>query len=158
MNEEFSISKLDTVTLQLQFKDRYYTDVIFKLSYKNYENLLKFLNITTNRKYLPKDAWGYKGFDVGRNKLIYYKDKVDNKIFKLFYSDENDPSLSKDDKWQIACHKREIKNVKKHHLYGHIFLRQGSIDVGMERIKFVRFRRFVLTADKKTVPSRYSKN
>jgi len=47
--------------------------VTFELSYKEWENIIKFLRMTINRKLIHKNARGYLRFRVDKNKFEYHR-------------------------------------------------------------------------------------
>jgi hypothetical protein len=132
------------------------------LTYKEWKNLLGFLNKTKSKKYLPKYKLQYSEFDMNTNYYRYSDARLLSYewMHKLIEPITDAPSLSnkklqklleKSAKrnlgWLRALKKREIKRLnkkkddaKKNLVSKTVYLRNKHMIIKMERKQFLRFR------------------
>jgi hypothetical protein len=174
MPKEFSIGKIKKyryIYISFNYSMPY---IKLLLTYKEWKNLLKFLNRTKSRKYLPKHKLQYAEFDMDTN-LYRYSDarpivyewmsklmvpmkiprRIDKKSKKWFQRYKKQFEIDRKRSWEREKKHLKIKkeDAKRNLISKKVYIRKEGIVICMERKQFMRFREYCLNPNSLKKPS-----
>ena len=123
------------------------TSLALKLTHNEWQHLLTFLRQTTNKKNIPTDKIGFRGFNIDTNKPEYYSRDLNYASFNLLntiFAPEDERSKKAE---ELVKARLTEKDVKKIGLDVSVFVRKGDVEIYFKRTHFLRFRIFCLSIE-----------
>lgn len=122
-------------------------DVSLRLTGREWLHLKRFLKKTRTDRALPKDALGYQGFEVDKNRILCVNLQAEIRFINAFAAHLKKRSVQEQKDWtktSIAAAKRRAGRVRKTLLDDDIYLFISGGHITLKRSKFVRFREYCL--------------
>ena len=111
--------------------------IYIDLTKQQWKNFKLFLQKTITQKNFSKDHQGFSGFDIKKNKIQYYSNRIEASVVEKIIKD---PRLAKE---RIRL-RRELADVLKNRLTKNLDIIGNQITISLTRNAFYSFRKAIL--------------